>query len=79
VDRDGVHPLKIGAIPEPQELLMRSVKQYERLTVEAALTRSRRTAMLALMAHPLVLSYSLAETLVDEYLDAHRAHVGTWT
>jgi 6-phospho-beta-glucosidase len=79
VDRDGVHPLKIGAIPEPQELLMRSVKQYERLTVEAALTRSRRTAVLALMAHPLVLSYSLAETLVDEYLDAHRAYVGTWT
>jgi 6-phospho-beta-glucosidase len=78
VDHDGVHPLPIGAVPEPQELLMRSVKQYERLTVEAALTHSRRTAVLALMAHPLVLSYSLAEALVDEYLEAHRASVGTW-
>ncbi|HEX3049750.1 MAG TPA: hypothetical protein VHP83_03770 [Aggregatilineaceae bacterium] len=78
VDAAGVHPLHIGAIPEPQELLMRTVKQYERLAVEAALTRSRQTAIMALAAHPLVLSYSLAETLVDEYLAAHAEYIGSW-
>jgi 6-phospho-beta-glucosidase len=78
VDRDGIHPLKIGAIPEPQELLMRSVKRYERLAVEAILTRNRKVAYQALMAHPLVLSYSLARTLVDEYLQAHAPYVGEW-
>jgi 6-phospho-beta-glucosidase len=78
VDRDGVRPLPIGAIPEPQELLMRQVKLYERLTVEAIRTRSRATAVAALMAHPLVLSYSRAKPLVDEYLAAHREWVGEW-
>ena len=78
IDRDGVRPLPIGAIPEPQEQLMRQVKLYERLTVEAIAKRSRATAVAALMAHPLVLSYSRAKPLVDEYLAAHAAYVGEW-
>ena len=78
VDSHGVKPLPIDAVPEPQELLMRTVKQYERLAVEAILNRCRDTAVMALMGHPLVLSYSLAERLVDEYLAAHRDYIGAW-
>ncbi len=78
VDRDGVRPQAIGEIPEPQALLIRAVKLYERLTVQAIRDRSRQTAVAALMAHPLVLSYSLARPLVDEYLTAHAPYVGTW-
>ncbi len=78
VDREGIHPLPIGDVQEPQELLMRSVKQYERLAAEAILTRSKRKAYMALMAHPLVLSYSLGRTLVEEYLTAHQQFVGEW-
>lgn len=78
VDQDGIHPVQIGNVPEPQELLMRTVKQYERLASEAILTRSRKKAYLALMSHPLVLSYSLGRTLVDEYLKAHKQYIGTW-
>lgn len=78
VDRSGIKPVSIGDVPEHQELLMRTVKQYERLAVEAILKRSRDTAVMALMGHPLVMSYALAETLVDEYLAAHRSYVGEW-
>ncbi len=78
VDRQGVHPVKIGAVPEAQELLMRNVKRYERLAVAAIHDRSRRTAIQALMAHPLVQSYSLAALLVDDYLAAHAKWVGKW-
>jgi 6-phospho-beta-glucosidase len=78
VENGAIRPLAIGEIPEPQELLMRSVKLYERLTVEAILKRSRETAALALMAHPLVRSYPLAKVLVSEYLKAHAAYIGTW-
>ncbi|NDJ75425.1 MAG: 6-phospho-beta-glucosidase [Chloroflexi bacterium] len=78
VDRHGIHPLPVGAVPESQELLMRTVKHYERLTVEAIRTHSRDTAVMALMAHPLVMSYSRARTLVDEYLQAHAPYVGDW-
>ena len=79
VDREGIHPLPIGEIPEAQELLMRQVKLYERRAVEAILERSRQKAALALIAHPLVLSYPLARTLVDEYLRAHAAFAGEWS
>ena len=77
-DGSGVTPVAIGAIPESQLLLMRAVKLYERLTVEAIARRSRRVATEALMAHPLVLSYSRARALVDEYLVANRAFAGDW-
>lgn len=78
VDPAGARPLPIGAVPEHQELLMRAVKHYERLAVEAILNRSRSTAVLALMSHPLVLSYSRARALVEAYLAAHRAYIGDW-
>jgi 6-phospho-beta-glucosidase len=78
VDGEGIHPLPAGQIPEPQELLMRQVKLYERRAVEAILERSRHKAVMALMAHPLVLSYSLAVQLVDEYIAAHAAWIGKW-
>lgn len=79
VSREGIFPLSIGDVPPAQEVLIRTVKQYERLTVEAIRTRSIKAAYQALMAHPLVLSYSLAKTLVDEYLVAHAEYVGNWS
>jgi 6-phospho-beta-glucosidase len=78
VDAAGVHTLPIGEIPEQLELLMRSVKQYENLACQAILARSRQKAVMALMVHPLVMSYSRATALVDEYLSAHRQFVGQW-
>ena len=78
IDTQGVHPLPIGEIPEHQELLMRSVKRFERLSLEAIGTRSRIKATEAMMAHPLVLSFSLASRLVEEYIRAHAAYVGNW-
>lgn len=78
VENGQVRPLPIGTVPEHQELLIRAVKRYERLTVEAIHQRSRALAVQALMAHPLVLSYSRATALVDEYLAAHREFVGEW-
>ncbi len=57
---------------------MKSVKLYERLTVEAIARRSRKLATAALMAHPLVLSYSRARALVDAYLLANREFAGDW-
>ncbi|MBO0801747.1 MAG: 6-phospho-beta-glucosidase [Nocardiopsaceae bacterium] len=77
-DADGVRPVPLGAIPPSHLALVRAVKLYERLTVEAIRTRSRACAVRALMAHPLVLSYSRAEPLVDEFLRAHASLVGEW-
>lgn len=79
VDGDGVRPLPVDEVPAYPLNLMRTVKLYERLTVEAIRRHDRRLAVQALMIHPLVLSYSRARALVDDYLGAHAAYVGEWS
>lgn len=78
IDDQGIRPIAIGEIPEHQYLLMRDVKQYERLAARAILERSRDLAHQALAVHPLIGSYPLAEKLVDTFLAAHRPLVGEW-
>jgi 6-phospho-beta-glucosidase len=78
VDRAGIRAIPIGDVPEGQYLLMRAVKRYERLAAQAILQRSRKLAVEALTAHPLVGSYPLAKKLVSDYLQAHRDLVGDW-
>lgn len=71
-------PARIGAgaaVPMAQpplapELLglVQHVAAYERLAASAATSGSRDTARLALLAHPLVREYRLAETMLDRLL-----------
>jgi 6-phospho-beta-glucosidase len=72
VDRLGPHPIRLGEIPLPIRGLIQAVKAYESLTVQAAVEGSRRAAMQALMAHPLVSSWEVAKPLLDELLTANR-------
>lgn len=67
VSKEGICPVIVMEIPEHCYLLVRTIKMYEKLTVEAVRTRSKETAVKALMHHPLVNSYSLARALVDQY------------
>jgi 6-phospho-beta-glucosidase len=51
--------------------LMRIVKAYERLTVQAAITGDDNLAMQALLAHPLVGDWAAARACYDEMKQAH--------
>ncbi len=66
VGPDGPTPVQIGAVPPEQYALIRAVKAYERLGVQAILQGSASLAVRALMAHPLIGSYPLAAALIDE-------------
>ena len=72
VDRMGPHPLRMGAIPLPIRGLIQAVKAYESLTVQAAVEGSKRVALQALMAHPLVRTWEVARPLLDDLLAANR-------
>ena len=68
---------RAGAVPLPQpplapELLglVQHVAAYERLAASAAATGDRDAARHALMAHPLVREYRLAQTMLDRLLAA---------
>jgi 6-phospho-beta-glucosidase len=78
VDKDGAHPAKVERIPENNMLLIKQIKQYENLTVQAVKHRSKDLAVQALMIHPLINSYSIAKALVEEYLAEFKDYLGEW-
>ncbi len=73
VSTAGLRPLLGPELPLECRALVQTVKAYERLTVEAALSGSRREAIRALTHHPLVGSYERAAQLVAAYVEVHRA------
>jgi 6-phospho-beta-glucosidase len=78
VDAAGAHPIAPGEIPESNLLLMRQVKLFERMTVQAVAEKSKDIACLALLNHPLVGSYSLAKALVKDYTKAFEPYFVDW-
>jgi 6-phospho-beta-glucosidase len=71
-----------GAVPVPQtplapELLglVQHVAAYERLAVDAAVSGDPVVARKALLAHPLIGEYELAEDLLERLLAAGAEHL----
>ncbi len=61
----------MGSIPDADLGLMKSVKAYEKLTIQAAVEDSYETALEALTLHPLVPGYDIAKQILDDYLEQH--------
>lgn len=75
VDRNGVQPTHIGALPPQLAALMRTNIGVQELTVEAALTGKRQHVYHAALLDPHTaaeLDVGQIAALVDELLDAHR-------
>lgn len=64
VDRSGARPLAIGTLPEQVRSLIFSVKAYERLTIRAAMERSKELATLGLAVNPIVGDWDAAQELL---------------
>jgi alpha-galactosidase len=75
VDRDGVHGVKLGALPKGIAGLMRIQAVVQDLTVEAALTGSREIALQALLVDPVVDSVERAEALLDTMLEEQKHYL----
>ncbi|MFH8889256.1 6-phospho-beta-glucosidase [Streptomyces sp. NPDC017949] len=75
VDRSGPTPL---AVPRPDPLyagLVSHVTAYEDLALDAALRGGRARVFKALLAHPLVGQFDLAEGLTDRLLAHNKEHL----
>jgi 6-phospho-beta-glucosidase len=72
VNASGIFPLRQPDIPQAVWGLIAAVKNYEQLVVDAAVTGDRDTALLALLAHPLVGDYEKAKAILAEMLEANR-------
>jgi 6-phospho-beta-glucosidase len=75
---NGPVPIPCGRL-RPQLLgLLQVVKQYEALTIEAAVTGSREAALMALLIHPLVGDIDLARKILDDILRENAAYLPTF-
>jgi len=66
LNANGARPLHVGRIPDRVRALLLRVKEYERLTVRAALARSLDGACEALAHNPLVADRATADALVRD-------------
>ncbi len=66
-----VRPFAMGSLPDADLGLMKSVKAYERLTIDAAVQDSYELALKALAQHPLVPGFDIARSILDDYLEQH--------
>jgi 6-phospho-beta-glucosidase len=79
VDRAGAHPVEVAALAPEMLGLVQAVTAYEVLTIEAARTGDRRTALRALLANPLVRQWDVAVPLLDALLLANATYLPNFT
>jgi 6-phospho-beta-glucosidase len=74
VSHDQIQPMVVGDVPMHCMGLMKQVKFYEHLTIEAAIEKSYQKALLALTLHPLVRDFSTAKSILDKYIILHHSY-----
>jgi 6-phospho-beta-glucosidase len=74
VMKDQIHPMAVGDVPPQCIGLMKQVKVYEKLTIEAAVNKSYQKAQLALSVHPLVRDFKISGIILDEYISKHKGY-----
>lgn len=74
IGEDGAKPMTTD-VPLTVLGLIEQVKAYEILTIEAAVTGDRKTALMALMNNPLVHDIKDARHILDDLIRAHEAYL----
>jgi 6-phospho-beta-glucosidase len=70
--RDRVEPIPVGPLPLSVRGLVQTVKAYEELTIQAAISGDRQIAIEALMANPLVGTFGKADQFFNRVLENER-------
>lgn len=80
VSKDGVIPQRFEseAIDSYAAELIRRVKLYEREAARAIIEKNKQRATQALALHPLVESYTVAEKLIDKYIELNSDYSKGW-
>lgn len=75
VDATGIHPIPIGALPEPIAAMCRTQITIIDRVVEAGVHGDRAAALHALLLDPHISSARQAQAILDELLAAQRAYL----
>lgn len=75
VDGDGIHPVHVGAFPEPVAELLRRETIVAQLSVDAAVEGSREKALQCLLLDPVITDIETAKQILDAYLTEYKEYL----
>lgn len=75
ITKDGPLPITVGYLPVAVKGLVQSIKSFEQVSSDAAVTGSYSKALLAMTINPLVPSDTVAKSILDEMLQAHAEYL----
>ncbi len=75
VDGAGIHPVHVGALPEPIAELCRRETTVAQLCVDAAVEGSREKALQCLLLDPVVADIQTAKRILDDYLAEYKPYL----
>ena len=75
VDGGGIHPVQVGALPEPIAELCRREITVGQLCVDAAVEGSREKALQCLLLDPIITDISTAKKVLDDYLTSYKEYL----
>jgi 6-phospho-beta-glucosidase len=75
IDREGAHAFDLAPLEPEIRGLVQAVRAYEDLAAAAAIHGDRDLAIKALLAHPLVGRFAVAQPMVDALLEANRRYL----
>jgi 6-phospho-beta-glucosidase len=78
VNRNGPRPVPVGTLGDEVFSIIKGVKVFERLSVDAIIGGRTELAVRALMAHPLIGAYHVAKNLVAGFMDRQGGYAGHW-
>jgi alpha-galactosidase len=75
VDGDGIHPVHVGAFPEPVAEILRREVTVAQLCVDAAVEGSREKALQCLLLDPVITDIEAAKQVLDDYLTSYKEYL----
>ena len=75
VRREALYPVQTGSLPAFARALAITMKSYEQMAIEAAAQRSRDLLFQAMMVHPIMNAYSIAQPLLEDCLKANAPYI----
>lgn len=75
ITKDGPRPINYGEIPYQLNGTIQTLKTFERMVCEAAVTGDKELAIAALTLNPLVDSDTVAAKVFEEMYEAHKAYL----
>ena len=75
VNGAGIHPVHVGALPEPIAELCRREISTAQLSVDAAIEGSREKALQCLLLDPVITDIDTAKKILDDYLTEYKEYL----